>query len=150
METVMRLTTLTLALASAAALSVPAYAHHSFAMFDNTKTVTWEGTVEKYDWTNPHTQIIVVVPASSKDQSLVGRWDIEGASPNIMMRQGWNKASFKPGDKITVVGHPLRDGGKGGSLYYALDKNGNKLYHDVNRNGGPAGGPAPAPAAPAG
>jgi len=104
----MRLTSLSLALAAAAALSVPAYAHHSFAMFDNTKLTTWEGTVERYDWTNPHTQIFIVVPPSAKDQSTVGRWNIEGSSPNIMTRQGWNKSTLKPGDKVTLVGHPLR------------------------------------------
>jgi hypothetical protein len=115
-----------------------AYAHHSFAMFDRNKMVTWTGTVEEYNWTNPHSHIIVNV-TGDKDPSLNGKWDIEGASPNIMLRQGWTKNSFKPGDKITIVGHPLKDGYKGGSLYYALDKDGKKLYHDVNRNGGPAG-----------
>jgi hypothetical protein len=133
----------TTAILAAATLSLacaaPAHAHHSFAMFDRNKTVTWEGVVEQYNWTNPHSHIIVVVPADAKDPSLAGRWDIEGASPNIMMRQGWTKNSFRPGDKITIVGHPLKDGGKGGSLYYALDKTGKKLYHDVNRSGGPAG-----------
>jgi hypothetical protein len=132
---------------AAVALAGPAFAHHSFAMFDGAKTVTWEGVVEKYDWTNPHSHITVVVPPGGKDPSLAGRWDIEGASPNIMLRQGWTKNSFKPGDKITIIGHPLKSGEKGGSLYYAIDKNGKKLYHDVNRNGGPAGGAAPAPAA---
>ena len=131
---------------AAVALAGPAFAHHSFAMFDATKMVTWEGVVEKYDWTNPHSHITVVVPANAKDPSLAGRWDIEGASPNIMLRQGWTKNSFKPGDKITVIGHPLKSGEKGGSLYYAIDKTGKKLYHDVNRNGGPAGGGAAAPA----
>jgi hypothetical protein len=135
----MRLRTGLLLAAGALACAAPAYAHHSFAMFDRNKMVTWEGVVEQYEWTNPHSHITVVVPVGGKDPSLAGRWDIEGASPNIMMRQGWTKNSFKPGDKITIVGHPLKDGGKGGSLYYALDKTGKKLYHDVNRNGGPAG-----------
>jgi hypothetical protein len=125
--------------AAALFVAAPAFAHHSFAMFDRAKLVTWEGTVEDYDWTNPHSHITVNVPAGAKDPAMVGRWDIEGGSPNIMLRQGWTKNSFKPGDKITIVGHPLKDGTKGGSLFYALDKKGNKLYHDVNRNGGPAG-----------
>jgi hypothetical protein len=135
----MRLRTGLLLAAGALACAAPAYAHHSFAMFDRNRMVTWEGVVVEYNWTNPHSHIIVDVPASSKDPALAGKWDIEGASPNIMMRQGWTKNSFKPGDKITIVGHPLKDGGKGGSLYYALDKTGKKLYHDVNRSGGPAG-----------
>jgi len=126
-----------LALLSGAA--VPAVAHHSFAMFDAKKFVTWKGKVLQYDWTNPHTHIMIEVPANSADPSLVGKWDIEGASPNIMVRQGWKKSTFKPGDPITIVGHPMRDGSHGGSLYYAIGPDGQKLYHDVNRTGGPAG-----------
>jgi hypothetical protein len=135
----MRLAAGILLAAAGIVLAAPASAHHSFAMFDAKKLVTWEGTVDEYSWTNPHSHIIVTVPADSKDPTLVGRWDIEAASPNIMMRQGWNKNSFKAGDKISIVGHPLKDGSKGGSLYYALGKDGKRLYHDVNRSGGPAG-----------
>ena len=126
---------------SAAALlaAAPASAHHSVAMVDGSQLVTWEGVVKEYKWSNPHTHVILAVPSGGADPSLAGTWDIEGASIAIMLRQGWNKNSFHPGDKITIVGHPLKDGGKGGSLYYALDKTGKKLYHDINRNGGPAG-----------
>jgi hypothetical protein len=119
----------------------PAAAHHSFAMFDATKLVTWEGTVQEFRWANPHTHIVVSVPSSSKDPALAGSWDIEGGSVGIMRRQGWNKNSFHPGDKITIVGHPLKDGGKGGSLFYALGKDGQKLYHDVDRTGRTSGAP---------
>jgi hypothetical protein len=108
-------------------------------MFDGKKFVTWKGKVLAYQWTNPHTHIMIEVPANSADPSLVGKWDIEGASPNIMVRQGWKKSTFKPGDPITIVGHPMRDGSHGGSLYYAIGPDGQKLYHDVNRTGGPAG-----------
>ena len=112
-----------------------AEAHHAFSMFDQNKTVTWEGTVKEYEWRNPHTHIIVEVPSTSKDPSLAGTWDIEGASVAILARQGWNKNSFHPGDKIVIVGHPLRSGDKGGSLFYAIDKSGRKLYHDTDRTG---------------
>jgi hypothetical protein len=121
------------ALGLTAGVAAPALAHHSFSMFDRTKTLTWVGVVEKFDWTNPHVHIAVVVPANATDPATVGRWDIEGAAPNIMTRQGWNKNSFKPGDRITIVGNPLRDGSKGGALFYALDGSGKKLYHDVAR-----------------
>jgi hypothetical protein len=131
---------LAMGVTAATVLSAQALAHHSFAMFDQAKTVTWVGTVKEFKWTNPHTHLTVVVPATAKDKSLVGTWDIEGASPNIMSRQGWNKALYKPGDKITIVGHPMRDGSKGGSLYYAIAPDGRRLYHDVNRSGGPAAG----------
>jgi hypothetical protein len=138
----MRLKTGLLIGLAAALLGVgPALAHHSFAMFDGSKLVTWEGVVKEYKWSNPHTHIVMVVPNNASDPSLAGTWDIEGASIAIMLRQGWNKNSFHPGDKITIVGHPLKDGSKGGSLFYAYDKDGNKLYHDIDRTGRTSGAP---------
>lgn len=113
-----------------------AYAHHSFATFDHKKIYIWEGTVVEYVWRNPHSHIIVNVPKGAKDPATVGTWDIEGGAAIIMTRQGWNKSSYKAGDKIVVVGQPARDGKKAGSLYYAV-KDGKRLYHDVDRRGGP-------------
>ena len=124
------------AVAALTSLAVPAAAHHSFSQFDSDKMFVWEGTVKEYAWTNPHTHVTVVVPPTAKDQRTVGTWEVEGAAPNIMARQGWTRNSFKVGDKIVLVGQPMRDGTKGGSIYYAL-KDGKRLYHDVNRNGGP-------------
>ena len=120
-----------LALAAGAAT-----AHHSFGMFDMNKEVTLEGAaVVEYRWKNPHTHIVITVPDDAKDPATAGTWDIESASIAIMTRQGWNKSSFKAGDKITVIIHPLRSGEKGGALVYAIDKSGRKLYHDTERKG---------------
>jgi hypothetical protein len=113
-----------------------ATAHHSFGMFDQKKEVTLEATVVEYRWKNPHTHIVVSVPDGAKDPATVGTWDIESASIAIMTRQGWNKSSFKAGDKIVVVVNPLRSGEKGGSLVYAVDKSGRKLYPDTERGEG--------------
>ena len=105
-----------LALAGFAAVALaaaPAFAHHSFAMFDNTKNVTLEGTIKEFQWTNPHSWVqIVVKDASGKDVE----WSIEGGSPNGLARQGWKRTSLKPGDKAVLVMHPLKDGTAGGSL----------------------------------
>lgn len=120
-------------LATAALAVGTAQAHHSFSMFDLNKRVTWVGTVKEYSWRNPHTRILIDVPKTSKDPTQAGTWDIEGASIAIMSRQGWNKSSLRPGDKITIVGHPLRNGEKGASLFYAIDKSGRRLYHDTAR-----------------
>lgn len=120
--------------------AIPVAAHHSFAMFDSARRTSWTGTVVEFRWVNPHTFIIVDVPRTREHPELAGRWMIEGGSPNIMSRQGWRRNLFAPGDTITIVGYPLRDGSKGGSLFYALGPDGNRLYHDVNRDGGPAGG----------
>jgi Family of unknown function (DUF6152) len=122
----------------ALAVATTAIAHHSFAMFDTTKTVVLQGTVAEFAWANPHMHIRVLVPKG--DAGIEGEWDVEGASTNISAREGWTRSTFTSGDKITVTVHPLRDGTRGGSLMYALAPDGRKLYHDINRQGG--GGPA--------
>jgi len=89
----------------------PAGAHHSFAMFDFTKEVTLTGTIAKFDWTNPHTFVwIDVVNSEGKTET----WAAEGQSPNFLGRRGWSKDTVKPGDKVTLVLNPLRDGRSGG------------------------------------
>ena len=113
----MQVSKMMLALAGVAAVSLtaaaPASAHHSFAMFDNQKNVTLEGTVKEFQWTNPHSWIqLVVKDASGKDVE----YSIEGGSPNGLSRSGWKRTSLKPGDKAVAVIHPLKDGTNGGSL----------------------------------
>lgn len=104
---------MTLAGCVALALAIPAVAHHSFAMFDNQKDVTLEGTIREFQWTNPHTWIQVMVKNEAGKEV---EWSIEGGSPNSLSRNGWKRTSLKPGDKVVVVTHPLKDGSPGGSL----------------------------------
>lgn len=116
------------------AVSSPVFAHHSFGMFEMNKNVTYVGTVLEYHWENPHTHIIIKVdPGANVDPATVGTWDVEGGAVNIMARQGWNRASYKPGDHIVVTGHPMRDGSKGISLFYVTKPDGTRLYHDIAR-----------------
>lgn len=101
------------ALAVAAPTAVPVWAHHSFAMFDTEKEMTLEGTIKEFQWTNPHTWTQVLVrDASGKEVE----WSIEGGSPNSLSRSGWKRTSIKPGDKATLVIHPLKNGEPGGSM----------------------------------
>lgn len=90
-----------------------AFAHHSFAMFDMTKQVTLEGTIKTFKWSNPHAWIEINVPKQGGD---VEMWGVELTSPNNLMRVGWKRTSLKPGDKVTMIVHPLRSGAPGGSL----------------------------------
>jgi len=122
-----------LAMSMAVLAAGPAFAHHSFAMFDNSKWVKITGTVVEYRWENPHTHIIVKVPTGGEDPSMAGNWDVEGASVNIMARQGWTKISYKVGDKITALAHPLKSGDKGCSLSYVVLADGTRMYQDVAR-----------------
>ena len=98
----------------AAITAAPALAHHSFAMFDNQKEVQLVGTVKDFQWTNPHTWIQVVVPDAQG--AGMSEWSIEGGNPGDLARRGWKKTSLKPGDKVTVHIHPMKNGTNGGSL----------------------------------
>jgi uncharacterized protein DUF6152 len=91
----------------------PALAHHSFTMFDSTKMVTLTGTIKEFQWTNPHTFTWIEVPNQS---GVVETWGIEGMSPNYLGRRGWTKSTLKPGDKVSIVINPLKDGSKGGTF----------------------------------
>ena len=115
------------------AVAAPLLAHHSFSMFEMTKDVAYKGTVVEYRWVNPHVHMTLQIDADSGDPTTVGTWDIEGASTNIMARQGWTRASFKAGDKITVIAHPLKDGTKGASMFYVILPDGKRLYQDIAR-----------------
>jgi len=88
-----------------------ALAHHSFAMFDQSQTVTLRGTVTDFRWTNPHVFIELAVKNESGADE---QWSIEMTSPEHLSRAGWRPGTLKPGDKVTLSIHPMRDGGKGG------------------------------------
>jgi hypothetical protein len=115
----------------AAALAAPATAHHSFAMFDQSKTLTLKGTVSEFQWTNPHSWIELDVAGGPQN----GHWSIELNSPNNLTRQGWKRATLKPGDVVTVTINPLRDGKKGGLFNTVLLPNGKMLGGERGTNG---------------
>jgi Family of unknown function (DUF6152) len=91
----------------------PAAAHHSFTMFDNSKTVVITGVIKDFQWTNPHTWTWIDV---TNDQGVTETWGIEGMSPNYLGRRGWSKDSLKPGDKVSITIFPLKNGEKGGTF----------------------------------
>ena len=95
-------------------MASPAFAHHSRAMFDQTKQVTLVGTVKELQWTNPHCWIQVLVPDPDHPDAAPVEWGVEMAAPLELLRHGWKPQSLKPGDKVTILINPLRDGQPGG------------------------------------
>lgn len=95
------------------ATAQPAAAHHSFALFDDTKTVALQGTVKKFEWTNPHSWITLAVVGP---QNMTEEWMIELPSAGALAREGWNKNFVKVGDKLIMHVNPMKNGAKGGSL----------------------------------
>ena len=131
-------------LCASAALLVAAgaaQAHHSYAVFDRTKTITIEGTVYAWEMVNPHSFLWVAVPKPGVAET---KWGLEGGGIAALQRAGITKSSVKPGEKVTVALHPLRDGRNGGQLVsFTLASTGKTV-----RVGG--GGEAPGAAAPGG
>jgi len=111
----------------------PTLAHHSRAMFDMTQNVTYRGVVKEYRWQNPHSHIVITVGTDATDPSTVGTWDIEASSTSLMVSQGWNQRTLKPGDLIAVVAHPSRNGSKNVLLFYAMKADGTRLYRAQHR-----------------
>ena len=90
------------------AAALPMSAHHSFsAEFDSSKQVTLEGKVVMMEWVNPHSWLHIDV---TQPDGSVQRWKIEGGSPSVLLRKGWNRDSLPPGLKVKVVGFQAKDG----------------------------------------
>lgn len=111
---------LLLAVSLAAALG-SVEAHHSGAMFDMTKTFTVQGTVKEFQYTNPHSWLQVLVTGA--DGKTV-EWGFETEGPSTLLRVGIKSKTFRPGDKVTVVAHPMRDGRPAGSWVSATTADG--------------------------
>ena len=90
-----------------------ALAHHSFAMYDNTKYTKLDGVIKSYLWSNPHTMIDFVV--TGPDGAAV-TWTAECSPINMLRGKGWTRESLKEGDKVEIVLHPNRQGDKYGLL----------------------------------
>ena len=106
------------------ALASPAWAHHSFTMFDMTKRITLAGSVTSFEWTNPHAYIEIDVP---DEKGAVKHWSIELGSPSILMQSGWKFSSLKTGDKVTLIINPMKSGQNGGFLSTATLPDGKVL-----------------------
>jgi hypothetical protein len=122
------------AAAALALLAAPALAHHSFAMFDQRKIMTLDGTVTEFQWTNPHAFIELDVPGK-------GHWSIELNSPNNLKRQGWTRTALKRGDHVSLRMNPLRSGDQGGLFLDVRLPDGRTLDSGLPKNGTPVNVP---------
>ncbi|HYR82871.1 MAG TPA: DUF6152 family protein [Terriglobia bacterium] len=107
-----------------------AMAHHSFAMFDQSKPTTLTGTVTAFEWTNPHAYIELDV---ADEKGAVKHWSIELGSPSILMQSGWKFKDLKHGDKVTARISPLRSGQPGGLLIQVTLPDGRVLGNGPGR-----------------
>lgn len=107
------------------------------AGFDRTQNMSLEGVVKEFSWQNPHSWIEIDVPG--KDGKTV-TWNVEMTAPAYLVRAGWKKTSLKPGDKVTIVGNPLKTGEPGALFVSVTLADGTKLGQQAAGAGkGPAG-----------
>jgi hypothetical protein len=122
-------------LLTGAALILPlfagqAFAHHSFAMFDPEKMITQTGTVKEFEWTNPHVWLHITAPDQSGKPV---EWSFEMQAVAQATSGGWKADTVRPGDKVTVEFHPLKDGSRGGELVAATLPDGRRLGSSATR-----------------
>jgi hypothetical protein len=109
-----------------------ASAHHSFAIFDHTQTVTLQGKVASFQWTNPHGYLALdVTDGPKKDE----HYTIELTSINMLQRAGWKSSDVKAGDAVTAVIAPLLNGDPGGLLLELKVPDGRTLVPPVPQIG---------------
>lgn len=104
--------------------SGPMLAHHGRESYDQQRLTTVKGTVTKFDFANPHVLLYFDV---KDDKDKIVKWVGETGSPNMMRRGGWNKNTLKPGDAITISGHPARDGSPSMRFMKIVLSNGQEL-----------------------
>lgn len=124
------------------AYAPPALAHHSFAMFDAEKKMTLDGTIKEFQWTNPHSWILIM---ARNQQGVEEQWAIEMGGPAGLARQGWVATTLTPGMKVSTIIHPLKDGTRGGQFMAITLPDGTQKGNANARPSADAGaGPAPA------
>ena len=107
-----------------------ALAHHSFAMFDPDKLNTQEGVVKEFEWTNPHVWLHIMA-SDANGKPVV--WSFEMQAVAAATSGGWRANTVKPGDKVAVEFHPLKDGSRGGELVAATLSDGKRLGSSATR-----------------
>lgn len=122
-----------LVLAGLCAVTVvlPVQAHHSQGMYETSRWITLEGTIRQVRWTFPHTFVFLEVEGAQAEAKL---WVLEGTNPNSIQLAGVSKDDVRPGDRISVRCHPLRDGSEGCVLGFVTPTHGDMARgHGVER-----------------
>ena len=96
-----------LACGALALSTAPVLSHHSGQMFDDETTITVEGVVQEFQYTNPHSWLLVDV---TNEDGAVTTWGFEAEGPSTLQRAGIRKSGLMAGTRITITGNPMRDG----------------------------------------
>ena len=105
-------------------ISIPLLAHHGATEYDMTKIVTLRATVTELQFVNPHTLLTFTV---KDDSGKASEWEGELPSPNLLSRRGWSRSTLKPGDQVTVIGSPAKNGERGMQVKKLVFPDGHEL-----------------------
>jgi hypothetical protein len=120
-------------------------AHHAASMFEAEKEVTVTGVVKEFQYTNPHSWLLVDV---TNNEGSVTTWGFEAEGPGVLMRNGIRKSDFAPGTKLSITGHPMKNGQPAASWIKAVRGDGvefNPRLRPGNDAPAPAGNDAATP-----
>jgi hypothetical protein len=113
-------------LAALTIVCIPAFAHHGGAAYDPKVTLTLNATITEFKFINPHTLIYFDAP---DDKGTIDHWSLETIDPGMLTRQGWTRNTLKPGDHVTIVGHPSKNGAKVMNLTKLVLADGTEMQH---------------------
>lgn len=105
-------------------VAIPVMAHHGGVAYETGRRITLKGTISNFEWTNPHSQVHLDV---TDDTGKVAHWDFETQPPSILVHAGWHRDSLKPGDQVTLVAVPAKNGSTIGLLQKVTLANGEEL-----------------------
>jgi len=120
-----KVTVFAMVFASALLLGPAARAHHSGTMFDETREVTLDGVVKEFQYTNPHSWLLVDVTGTD---GKVTTWGFEAEGPTTLMQMKVRRSDFAPGTKVKITGHPMKDGRPAASWTKAIRADGIEFY----------------------
>jgi Family of unknown function (DUF6152) len=105
-------------------ISIPLLAHHGASEYDMTKIVSLRATVIELQYVNPHTLLTFSV---KDDSGKAMEWQGELPSPNLLSRRGWSRSILKPGDQVTIIGAPAKNGERGMQVKKLVFPDGHEL-----------------------
>ena len=117
-------------------------AHHSAIAYDRNADVELTGTIREFQYTNPHSWLYVQVVDKTGQKV---DWGFEAEGPSTLLRAGIKVSLLKAGEKVTVKGHPLKDGRPAALLVSVTKADGSVLSSDAALRRGPGGKPIDAP-----